>query len=132
MSIAINDNSKAVTDELNAAILRALETVGMTAESYAKKLAPVDTGNLRNSIAHRVDEREKAVYIGTDVEYAAFVELGTGIYTDGGRQDSWVYQDDRGRWHHTNGQRAQPFLKPAAVDHKDQYRSIIENELKKG
>ena len=40
-------------------------------EGYAKKLCPVDTGNLRNSITHVVDEQEPAAIIGTDNEYAA-------------------------------------------------------------
>lgn len=51
------------------AIERALESVGITAEAYAKLNCPVDTGRLRSSITHVVDD--KAVYIGTNVEYAA-------------------------------------------------------------
>ena len=100
------------------------------AEGYAKDLVPVDTGNLRNSISHKVDASAKEVYIGTNNEYAAYVELGTGKYYKGGRQDPWVYQDDNGNWHHTNGQRAQPYLKPAVEDHKQTYRNIIEDALK--
>lgn len=100
----------------------------MQAEGYAKDLTPVDTGNLRNSITHKVVDDE--VYIGTNNEYAAYVELGTGIHTEGGRQTPWVYKDDEGNWHHTRGQEAQPYLKPAVADHKQTYRNIIENELK--
>ena len=48
-----------------------LEAIGLTAETYAKKATPVDTGRLRNSISHTVDG--EAVYIGSNVEYAAFV-----------------------------------------------------------
>lgn len=104
----------------------------MQAEGYAKDLTPVDTGNLRNSITHKVDSAENAVYIGTNNEYAAYVELGTGKYTQGGRQDPWVYQDEEGNWHHTHGQRAQPYLKPAVADHKQTYQNIVEDELKNG
>ena len=39
-------------EELRAAVSRALEIVGGTAEGYAKEECPVDTGNLRNSITH--------------------------------------------------------------------------------
>lgn len=130
MDIEVIDNSPAVKQAMNEAILRALERCGMQAEGYAKDLAPVDTGSLRNSISHRVDEKEKVVYIGTNVEYAAYVELGTGKYAEGGRQDPWVYQDTEGKWHHTHGQRAQPYLKPAVADHKQTYRNIIEDALK--
>lgn len=123
------DNSQTVKRAFEEACLRALERCGMQAEGYAKDLVPVETGNLRNSISHRVDEKEKVVYIGTNSEYGAYVELGTGKYYKGGRQDPWVYQDEEGRWHHTNGQRAQPYLKPAVADHKQTYKNIIKNEL---
>ena len=126
------DNSEKVGAALQDAIVRALERCGMQAEGYAKDLAPVDTGNLRNSISHRVNEREKTVYVGTDAEYAAYVELGTGKYAEGGRKDPWVYQDTEGKWHHTNGQRAQPYLKPAVADHKQTYYNIFQDELKNG
>lgn len=128
--IIFNDNSKEVLAALGGAIIRALERCGMQAEGYAKDLTPVDTGNLRNSITHKLEPDGKAVQIGTNVEYAPYVELGTGKYAEGGRKDPWVYQDDEGRWHHTNGQRAQPYLKPAVADHKQTYRNIIEDEMK--
>ena len=108
MNIQFTDNSKEVSDNIKAALLRGLETYGLIAEGYAKKLAPVDTGNLRNSITHDVDDGEPASYIGTNVEYAPYQELGT------------------------IQMKAQPFLKPAVNDHKDEYRKIIENELKNG
>lgn len=127
MNIVFNDNSKEVLSEMQSAIERALEKCGIAAEGFAKKLVPVDTGNLRNSITHKVVENE--VYIGTNNEYAAYVELGTGKYAEGGRKDPWVYQDEEGRWHHTDGQRAQPYLKPAVADHKQTYRNIVKDEL---
>ena len=108
MNIQFTDNSKEVSDNIKAALLRGLETCGLVAEGYAKKLAPVDTGNLRNSITHDVDEVEPAAYIGTNVEYAPYQELGT------------IHMA------------AQPFLKPAVANHANEYRKIIENELKNG
>ena len=108
MNVQFTDNSKEIIEAMQQATVRALEKCGLTAEGYAKKLAPVDTGNLRNSITHEVDEEEPAAYIGTNVEYAPYVCLGTI---------------------HMN---AQPFLKPAVNDHKDEYRKILENSLKNG
>ena len=108
MNIQFTDNSKEVSDNIKAALLRGLETCGLVAEGYAKKLAPVDTGNLRNSITHDVDDGEPAAYIGTNVEYAPYVCLGT------------IHM------------KAQPFLKPAVADHANEYRKIIEKELKNG
>lgn len=126
------DNSREFLESFGGAIVKALERCGMQAEGYAKDLVTVDTGNLQNSISYRVDVSSKEVVIGTNNEYAAYVELGTGKYKEGGggRQDPWVYQDDKGNWHHTHGQRAQPYLKPAVADHKQTYRNIIEDELK--
>lgn len=132
--VTFNDYSSQVLDEMHDAVLRALERVGMEAEGYAKDLCPVDTGQLRNSISHAVDDREQAAYIGSALEYAAYVELGTGIYAEGGggRPTPWVYQDAKGNWHWTAGNPAQPFLKPSVADHAQTYRNIIEDELKNG
>lgn len=73
MSVTIQDHSLEVSAEIKAALLRGLEKIGLVAEGYAKKLCPVDTGNLRNSITHVVDEGGDAVYIGTNSEYGAYV-----------------------------------------------------------
>ena len=81
--VVFNNYSAEVLNKFHDAILRALERCGEQAEGYAKDLAPVDTGNLRNSISHTVDEDEPAVYIGSNTSYAPYVELATGIYADG-------------------------------------------------
>ncbi len=129
MNVEITDNSAEFRAGMEAAVLRALEKCGLKGEEYAKKMCPVDTGNLLNSISHQVDPGEQAVYIGSNSEYAAYVELGTGKYYPGGRQDPWVYQDAKGNWHLTHGQRAQPYLKPAVAGHAKEYESIIKGEL---
>lgn len=103
----VEDNTDEFRDGLDAAIERALEKVGLVAEGYAKRLCPVDTGRLRNSITHVIDAGEQAVYVGTNVEYAPYVELGTAR------------------------QKAQPYLRPAAQDHVGEYRRIIEGELRR-
>lgn len=108
MNVEFTDNSKQVLSEFDQAIARALTRIGMQAEGYAKDLCPVDTGNLRNSIANAPIFSEKAVYIGTNVEYAAPVELGTAR------------------------QAAQPYLKPAVADHAQTYENIINDEMKSG
>lgn len=130
MAVDFINNSEEILSALHGAALKALERCGMQAEGYAQDLVPVDTGNLRNSISHKVDPEEPSVYIGTNNEYAAYVELGTGKYAEtGGRQDPWVYKGSEGNWHHTHGQRAQPYLRPAITDHKQTYQNIIKDEL---
>ena len=104
MDFKLTDNSEEVKSAMEKAIARGLEEIGLTAEAYAKLKCPVDTGRLRNSISH--DVRDKEVYIGTNVEYAPYVEMGT------------------------SRTRAQSFLKPAATEHSDEYKKIIETELR--
>lgn len=71
MKVDYKDYSKEVLAAMEKGIKNGLEAIGLTAETYAKKATPVDTGRLRNSISHETDK--EAVYIGTNVEYAAFV-----------------------------------------------------------
>lgn len=132
MGIKFTDNSEAVKAAMEAAAVRALEKCGLVGEGYAAKLCPVDTGRLRGSISHAVDSGEMAVYIGSNVEYAVHTELGTGIYAEGGggRPTPWVYQDAKGNWHRTHGNRPQPFIKPAVANHQGTYIKIIQDELK--
>lgn len=103
-NITLN-NSSTVLGELPKAIRRGLLRIGAAAEGYAKDLCPVDTGRLRASITHKADET--TAYIGTNVEYGKYVELGTKRH------------------------RAQPFLQPAAQDHTDTYNAIMRQELGK-
>lgn len=125
------NNVKEILELLTKTINNALEVCGGKAETYAKRDCPVDMGTLRNSISHKVDTAEGKAYIGTNVEYAPYVELGTGIYyKGGGRKTPWVYQDSKGKWHRTNGQKAQPFLRPAVANHAEEYQTIIKKALK--
>ena len=71
MKVDYKDNSEQVLSAMEKAIKKGLEAIGLTAEGHAKKITPVDTGRLRNSISHATDK--EAAYIGTNVEYAAFV-----------------------------------------------------------
>lgn len=130
MSIEITLNANFddyIGDDLDDAVAAALERVGSAAEGFAADLAPVDSGRLRNSITHKVDDN--SVTVGSPLEYATYVEFGTGKYASGGRNTPWVYKDDKGNWHYTHGQRAQPFLKPALQNNINTYQAIIKDEL---
>lgn len=125
-NVRIIDNSDQIKSALDQAIDKGLEMIGLKAEGYAKKKCPVDTGLLRNSITHAQSgqsfshsysstdgkqsgtfsgaigsDGDKAEYIGTNVEYAAYVEMGTSRTA------------------------AQPYLKPAATEHMDEYERIL-------
>ena len=122
VTVEFDDHSPEVLAALKRATARGLEACGAKAESYAKqelskskphKRGPsrpnVITGRLRNSISHTMGSNvgnNQQVYIGTNVSYAADVELGT--------RKSWAY----------------PYLKPAATQHTGEYKQILENSLK--
>lgn len=99
------DNTEEIMRLAETAVITALEAVGLQAEMYAKRKCPVDTGRLRNSITHGGDTQGLTAYIGTNVEYAPYVEYGT------------------------RKTKAQPFLKPAANNHQGEYRDIFQYYL---
>lgn len=106
MSVTIKDNTQQALSALEKAKKQGLEAIGMTAERHAKKNTPVDTGRLRNSITHTADSN--AAYIGTNVEYAPYVELGA------------------------RGRKPVHMLTRAATEHKAEYKQIMEDALKNG
>lgn len=132
VDVQLTDNSEQVLEALAAALERGLEAIGLSAESHAKELCVVDTGRLRNSITHVVQDNE--VYIGTNVEYAPYIELGTGIYAEegNGRTTPWSYQDEKGNWVTTRGSKPHPFLRPAASNYGSEYKTLLESALKNG
>jgi HK97 gp10 family phage protein len=97
------------------AIAKGLENACLVVEGAAKSKAPVQTGALRSSISHKVSQGSMEGVVGSTIEYAPYVEVGTGIYSTqgGGRQGGWRYVDASGEGHFTMGSRPQPFLKPA-------------------
>ena len=115
----------------NLQLEQALNKACLIVENEAKKLCPVDTGQLRSSITHEVVEKEGRV--GTNVEYAPYVEYGTGLFAakGDGRQERWNYQDGEGNWHSTIGQHPQPFLHPALNNNREQVLQTIKDEASK-
>lgn len=73
MEVEFKSNKDAVLSEFQRKTKLALDLIGEAAEGFVKEQTPVDTGRLRNSIAHQtIDD---TAYIGTNVEYAIWVEL---------------------------------------------------------
>ena len=137
MRYTYKDNTDEVLSALEKAKVRGLTAIGMTAEGHAKKKITqekaVDTGRLRNSITFAVsgesanissysgdhgeeggsysgtapNDKEKAVYIGTGVEYAIGIETGSH------RKAGGVH-----------------FLQDAATGHTDEYKRLMEDSMK--
>ena len=101
-------------------------------ERSAKMKAPKDTGALRRSITSKVDGLTGIVF--TPLEYSSYVEYGTGLFAENGagRKDvPWNYQDDKGEWHSTRGQKPQPFMRPALNENRTEIIRIIKEGLDK-
>ena len=106
---------RAAQVDIPNALGKGLERACLIVERSAKSNAPVQTGTLRNSISHKVNIGSLEGVIGTNLDYAPYVEVGTGIYSTqgGGRQGGWFYIDAEGNGHFTMGSHPQPYLKPA-------------------
>lgn len=113
-------------------------------QGSAKALASVDTGNLRNSIHMKVTVTSNGCQgkVYTNVEYAPFVEFGTGIKGNGTypyklknislayRDSPWIYTPDGKKFYYTKGQKAQPFMYPALEQNKKLIKKMFHEELK--
>ena len=97
-------------------------------ERSAKEKVPVQTGELRRSITSKVENNglEVTGTIYTPLEYAPYIEYGTGLFAEkGGRPRPWCYQDDKGEWHTTSGQPPQPYMRPALNENRTTILEIL-------
>lgn len=115
--------------DLKAAMGKACALV----ERDAKKGAPKGNGELRRTIQSKVevDVDEVTGVIFTPLEYAPYVEYGTGLFAEnGGRKDvPWNYQDDKGEWHSTSGMHPQPYLRPALNKNREDIKRILKGAI---
>jgi HK97 gp10 family phage protein len=81
----------------------ALEEIGIFVTSEAQVRVPVDTGRLKNSLDYEAGKEE--VTIGTNVEYAPEVELGT------------------------SKRAAKPYLEPAVTDNWSDIEDIVKEKF---
>lgn len=128
MKVDYKDNSQQILSALEKGKRNALTAIGATAETHTKENITadklVDTGRLRNSITYATGDysgigtytdnnkksysdatarntpKDDEVGIGTNVEYAAYTELGTQHITA----------------HH--------YLKRAVTEHQDEYKKL--------
>lgn len=138
MDVTMDIDLSSVKDQLKKAteqtIAKILEEWGLTAEKYAKnnirKAGRVRSGVLRNSIEHSYNLGNNTVVIGTNIHYAVYNEVGTGVYFPGGRKTPWMWVDENGHKHWTEGMEGIHFLRNALLEHADVYQRIAIMELK--
>lgn len=100
MKVDNSATAKALTD---SAIMKSMEQLAGMVENTAKDIVPVDTGALRGSMKYETSDEGDTIMavVGTDKEYATYVELGT-------------YK-----------MKAQPYLKPAAIQIESKIPSVF-------
>lgn len=101
----IDINVDSFKSELNSKIHSWLMAIGSDAASTAQGVTPVDTGRLKNSIYPVVDT-ERSVQVGSNVEYAKYVELGA------------------------RGREGVHMIQFGCTAHADQYKQMLEDALK--
>lgn len=122
ISVSTTSHKKEIEEAEAEALAIAMEMIGLQMEGYAKEACPVDTGRLRNSITYATSEshssgsepaepddyaqhgtvEERSVVVGTNVEYAQYIEMGTSRIAK------------------------RAFLMPAAANHNTEYKAMIQ------
>ena len=157
--VTIEDHSDEIISLMQGATKRAARTIGGEIVKYAKgrvDSAKGPLGNawpaeatiaLKNSLTAEVTEKggDPVLRVGSNMEIAPYIELGTGREyappepwmeyhgSDGHTKagiDMWIYFDPMdGEFKVGRPVPPTPYLSPAVLDHLDQYRKIIQNDL---
>ncbi|GHU76927.1 hypothetical protein FACS1894188_10220 [Clostridia bacterium] len=157
MSDGINDGElneliqrvTALGGNIENALKIGLLKAGAKVQADAKNNCPMTaTGRLKNSIvtsySNDTATRIHYIIVGTNVNYAPYVEYGTGPVGAASQKDAppnmnltyrstpWVFKDeDTDKFIFTRGQPAKPFLYPAFKNNQNAVKNIIKEELRK-
>ena len=143
-----------------------LNTAALAVQDQARALAHggrYTTGHLANSImiAFTEEPNQRTAHIGTNVEYAIYVEFGTGpkgqanhagispdvkptyrqspwwihesqVDSEAARVYHWFFvETDQGRFYRVTGQPARPFLYPAVHNQEKRIANLLEGAYQK-
>jgi phage gpG-like protein len=150
------DNFKAARERIQRAIDAGLEAIGIVVEGQAVELAPIDSGRLKGSITYATkrggdkpkavkdytpkdedgvqhDGSENTVVIGTSVEYAVYVEFGSGPHEIVPKDKKALFW--KGAKHPVKrvrhpGTPAQPFLRRSIELYKDEIKEAFSTTFK--
>lgn len=155
------DNSEDIISILQERLPGILTAIGLKSQEYATKnlvkSGYTKTGSAMKSITNTVNSDK--VYVGSNLKYFPYLELGTGIHaTDGnGRRGYWVYvpnqeykrKGDKKIYtlqeaiviaqmlrakgldaHVTNGIKPSHAIRNSISEHMDEYKQIIADGLK--
>lgn len=151
---------KSVEIELDSDIInklnidKFLKRAGVKIQGYAKDMlinSPEaqehtnhnqDTGALLRSILPtdvKHDGNKHYVQVGSNIEYAPYIEFGSGIYAENGdgRQDPWKIHlrhpvEINGKmteWVTISGIKPSPFLRPALLQYEQEYKDDMKKVI---
>lgn len=126
-SIANSRNLNSINDALISGVSKA----AMLVQGSAKNKAPVDSGALRQSIRAdkaKIQGENVTATVSTNLEYAPYVEFGTGSRGQSTNTNTEVEVSYRSDW---RGNKAQPFLWPALRENRNNSIKIIREEVRK-
>lgn len=123
-----------LTEALEDGIKNATVKTAELLEKENERLAPKDTGGLKNSIYTKAEDYMAEVRAKTP--YANYVIRGTGIYNTEGAKSSkgWYYNVSNPSskyygWHYTYGQKPNDFPQQAYDNKKDEISKILDKEI---
>lgn len=139
----VEELTEELSETMAAAVSAAVIASAARIEGRAKEKAPVDTGNLRNSIQHRRTGPLEA-QVEPGAEYAAAVEFGTGVFSTDPEADhqpivieprerralSWPGAEHPVRRVVQQGQPARPYLVPAAEEERQRFAAAVAAALR--
>ena len=126
-SIANSRNLNSINDALISGVSKA----ALLVQGSAKNKAPVDSGALRQSIRAdkaKIQGENVTATVSTNLEYAPYVEFGTGSRGQSTNTNTEVEVSYRSDW---RGNKAQPFLWPALRENRNNSIKIIKEEVRK-
>jgi phage gpG-like protein len=107
--IEFKSHRNEVDKKVDNVIQQVLTEWGIVAQGYATADCPYDTGRLRASITYETDVASETTVIGTNVEYAPYVET-------------------KDKMKHPRGGKAH-FMRDAVANHTSQYQNIASKYL---
>lgn len=128
MANEVSENlSEFIHKDMDMHLSRAMAKACAAVQKAAREKAPSDTGALRRSIDFEVNESGAEGVVFSNLEYAPYVEIGTGVHSSkgNGRKTPWAYEGSHG-WVTTSGNKPQPFLEPAAMESQSEITKAFE------
>lgn len=112
MKVQVDDHIAETAALIDERARHVLSDGAVRTQNDVQSRQPVETGFLRAGTKTRpTGPLEYEVY--SDVDYAPYVEFGTGIYSPTGRKTQWTYYVPGRGFFTTRGMRPQPAWRPS-------------------